>query len=1067
MEDNSKSQPVLKAILPMHRHLFNSPSLHIRVIRGLATICISVTVVCSSTFGDDAPDYLRDVRSILAKSCLKCHGPDEGTREAGLRLDEPSGLFASIDGRTIVAKGDAQHSELARRILSTDPDEQMPPADSGKSLTEQQKQTLIRWIESGAMWEQHWAFVGPVKPQVPTAESAASAKWVRNEIDDFILAAQSGAGLSPSPPADGATLVRRLFLDLIGLPPTVEEAEHWVSTLSVKAERNQTAAGEPLGSVDDVAYSELVDHLLARSEYGERWARHWLDLARYADTNGYEKDRPRSIWPYRDWVIGALNDDMPFDQFTIEQLAGDILPGATRSQKIATGFHRNTMLNEEGGIDPLEFRFHAMTDRVATTGATWLGLTIGCAQCHTHKYDPISHREYYQLFAFLNNADEPSLALPGPDSERQAADNQHEAERLLEELPAHWPMPPGDSGSDAARRRLADQRFSEWLIEQRRTAVIWTALTPVAATSNLPQLTIQADASVLASGDTTKQDYYEIRFAPSVEPVTALRLEALPDDRLPGRGPGTTFYEGAPGDFFLSEITVEAEGLPVALHSATESYTKNKFGNTPVSAALTLDRDVQTGWSVAAAEGERHTAVYLLSQPLPPSQSLTVKMTFGRHFASSLGRFRVSAATGDRLPVARRMPAETEQLLTFDDSALTAEQQQQLFRAFLLNATELAEHAETIRRLQAPPETDTTLVLQERPPENPRPAFRHHRGEYLQPAEQVTPATPAILHAWPAELTRDRLGFARWLVDRRNPLTARVVVNRQWAALFGRGIVPTVDDFGIQGTAPTHPELIDWLAVTFMDDDRWSLKKLHRRMVLSAAWRQTATRRVDAIAVDPENALLAFSRRPRLDAEVIRDSIMKAAGVLSGKRGGPPVRPLQPAGITEVTFGSPAWNVSTGEDRYRRSIYTFIKRTAPFAMVTTFDGPSGEACIARRSRSNTPLQALTLMNDPMFIDLAQASGRSLAAMKDISDEDRVILLFRRLLTRFPVDEERSMLTEFVTRQREAFTRQPELAASVSGTETGTSEPAASAVEIAVWTAMSRTIFSLDESVTRP
>lgn len=1229
-----------------------------RCLSFLLTATLGVLLALSDTaqtIAVEATDFYRDVRPILAKACFHCHGPDEETREAGLRLDRPEGLFGAIDGRRVVMQGDPDHSELIRRIRSDEVDVQMPPADSGKSLTPEQKDVLVKWVTSGASWKEHWAFVPAQLPEVPpVASEIFSNDGSVSEIDCFILEKLSAAGLTLSSPADEPTQIRRVFLDLIGLPPTVEEADHWLAKLQ------DEKSAEISDGTTSSAWQELADHLLSRPEYGERWARAWLDMARYADTNGYEKDRPRSIWPYRDWVINALNDDMPFDQFTVEQLAGDLLPKPTISQRIATGFHRNTMLNEEGGIDPLEFRFHAMTDRVATTGTTWLGLTVGCAQCHTHKYDPLTQREYYQMMAFLNNADEPSLPLPDQTKSQREEENRNRAEQLVKELPQQWPLEqleihssrithaasdrgekltveesdvvvasgdvparttyvidldvadlpvvstlrlsafkrdphagPGraDNGNfvlsevqlslfqkststeekvaeselqlaiksvaatveqanysaalsidgnpetgwaidngrsipttaeatftldsdrlrealamfdsakghiglrvrlqqnhgarhvlgafllavgkslspteqETRRSELVAQKFEEWRNERSHQVVAWTPLKPLAATSNLPHLTILDDASILASGDTTKQDRYEIILEASTEPVSALRLEALPDERLPGGGPGTTYYEGSLGDFYLNELSVFTGSVPMKVASATESYTRNKFGNTPTSAALTLDGDVQTGWSVAGEEGQRHTAVFVFETPIPAFTALKIQMIFGRHFASSLGRFRFSAANSERTPVAMRLTDFEEQLLLKTPELLTSDENSQLMNAFLLNAPEVAKQSEQIRRLLSPVDSTTTLVMQERPPENPRPTFRHHRGEYLQAKEQVTSGTPAFLHEWPDEFPRTRLGFAQWLVHRNNPLTARVIVNRQWAGFFGRGIVATVDDLGIQGTEPSHPELLDWLAVTFMDRDHWSLKSLHRRIVLSRVYRQGGTKRDDAGAKDPENRLLSYAPRFRLDAEIVRDSIVQAAGVLSKKRGGPPVRPLQPKGITEVAFGSPGWDVSEGEDRYRRSIYTFIKRTAPFAMVTTFDGPTGEACIARRNRSNTPLQALTLLNDPMFVDLARASGNHLVRDTDPDDNRKILAVFRRLLTREPDETEMAALKNFVVQHRRMFLDHPEQAAELTGmkAENGGAEAVA---ELATWTALSRALFALDEVVMRP
>jgi hypothetical protein len=1255
--------------MPRLNFLINRPTM--QTVFFIVTTAMALTLSYGSCHAfADGPDFLREVRPILSKACFHCHGPDEETREAELRLDQPDGLFVAKDGHITIERGHADRSEMVRRILSTDPDEQMPPASSGKSLTDAQKKIVVDWVNSGAAWPEHWAFKPPQRPKLPRLERMRTS-WIKNEIDHFVVSRFQTAGLDPSPSAPVETLVRRVFLDLIGLPPTLEEANSWVTRLQEASDKSG-----PDGINDD-AYRKLVEHLLSRPEYGERWARHWLDLARYADTNGYEKDRPRSIWPYRDWVIQALNDDMPFDQFTIEQIAGDMLPNATSSQTIATGFHRNTMLNEEGGIDPLEFRFHAMTDRVATTGTTWLGLTTGCAQCHTHKYDPLTHREYYQLMAFLNNADEPSLALPDDTIRQREEANRKEAERLLAELPSHWPVPtvdliatkilqvsstggeqlsivnadgsgsdidvtgavpdksiytvdiapdseahagllrqidgplefqlhaiatenaagPGRSGngnfvlseieaslisspstltttpaspvtdvtevpvkiasvkasvqqkgyaaksaidgdintgwavdsgrgiardvsasfritpaalrealpklpndtSPALRIRLVQQHgsshvlgrfdlsfvrdpdaadqearrqasleeaFQSWLAGRRQSVAEWTVLTPAKATSNMPFLAIQPDGSVLASGDTTKQDRYEVVLNPSDQPITAIRLEALPDERLPGSGPGTTYYEGSLGDFYLNELNILQNDTPIKVRSATDSYRRNKFGNSPVSASLTIDGDVQTGWSVANAEGQRHTAVYILDTPIPAGSTTKITMTFGRHFASSLGKFRFCATHAANSPVASELSDEEELLLTLSDEQLAASQRATLRRAFMLSSPELAVHAEKIRNLLKPADRTTTLVMSERPAENPRPTFRHHRGEYLQPKEAVSPGTPEFLQAWNAELPKNRLGFAKWLVDRSNPLTARVIVNRHWAALFGRGIVSTVDDFGIQGTAPTHPELLDWLAVTFMDDDRWSIKSLHRRIVLSATYRQHSVASERARTIDPVNELLSHSNRFRLDAEMVRDSIVQAAGVLSKKQGGPPVRPIQPPGITEVAFGSPGWDVSGDDDRYRRSIYTFIKRTAPFAMVTTFDGPTGEACLAERNRSNTPLQALTLLNDPMFIDLAQATGRQLASQKEMTDQDRIQTLFVSLLTREPQRGESAMLVEFVGRQRKQFSADIAGAKKLMEPVQPTADDKTT-VEQATWTAFARALFSLDEVVMRP
>ena len=978
-----------------------------------------------------APDFNREVRPILSNYCFKCHGPDDKARKAKLRFDvRESALREAESGARVIAPGKPEASDLVARITSTDPDEVMPPPAMKKELSAAQKEVLRRWIAAGAKYDAHWAFVAAEgaggRSQESEVRSQGAGGSGENPIDAFIHARLEKEGLEFSPEADAQTLIRRMSFDLTGLPPTTEEVDAFVA----ESIRNPQSA-----------IRNLADRLLASPHYGERWARRWLDLARYADTNGYEKDRERSIWPYRDWVIAALNRDMPFDQFTIEQLAGDLLPGATRDQVVATGFHRNTMLNEEGGIDPLEFRYHAVADRVATTGKTWLGLTTGCAQCHTHKFDPITHREYAQMMAFLNNADEPDLDLPAADAAAQQAQRQVRLAKLLAELPGKWP-----AKADAP----LDQRLEEWLVRERALAVPWTVLRPVEAKSNLPLLTVQADGSVFASGDMTKSDTFELKFRNVPRGITAMRLEALPDERLPRHGPGMAYYEGPKGDFFMGEFQLSADGQPVKFARASESYSKNAMGGAPVNAALAIDGDPQTGWSTSGREGEAHEAVFVAAAPVQ-AQELGLKMMFGRHYACSLGRFRISVTTDPRGGEARAMPEEIERLLALP--ALAADQRAKLREHFLLTAPELAAEAKAIRELRKPPSPPTTLVFRERPPTNPRPTFIHNRGEYTQPTERVEPGVFAFLNPLSAGVARDRLAFARWLVAAENPLTARVTMNRAWAAFFGRGIVKTVDDFGYQGESPTHPELLDWLAVEFVKQG-WSMKKMHRLIVTSATYRQSSRVTPEMLAKDRENRWLARGPRVRLEAEMIRDAALRVAGLLNEKVGGPSVYPPQAAGVTEVAYGSPKWAVSAGAERYRRGLYTFAKRTAPYAMFTTFDAPSGEACTAQRDVSDTPMQALTVLNDVVFIEAAQTLGRTLAAQAG-TVEERIAWLFRRIFARLPREEERAALVKFFHAQRQ---RGDIDAAALAGKGEG------DVTERAAWTSLARALFNLDEAV---
>ncbi len=970
-----------------------------------------------------AVDYQREVRPILSDHCFKCHGPDESTREADLRLDEP----ATAKEASAIIPHHPEKSLLMERILTHDQDDLMPPPSANKPLSEAQKGILRQWIEEGAVYTRHWAYIQPKEATLPKVPNF-SGNTQRNAIDSFIHAKVAQQGLPLSPQADPATLLRRVSLDLIGLPPTPQEAAAFKQAWLKDA---------------DAAYEQLVTRLLESPHYGERWARRWLDLARYADTNGYEKDRPRSIWPYRDWVIQALNEDMPFDRFTVEQLAGDMLPQATLPQRIATGFHRNTMLNEEGGIDPLEFRYHAMVDRVATTGTTWLGLTTGCAQCHTHKFDPILHTEYFGLMAFLNNADEPEQDIVQLGAERDQTQRDEQAARLLASLPEQWPTPKETPLPPDQRRQAAEAAFQSWLSKEQARNVAWQTQQPTRWESNLPILTPQPDGSVFVSGDITKSDTYRLTFPKIPKGTTAVRLEVLPDERLPAHGPGLCYYEGPKGDFFLGELEVLTDGKPLPLRTAKESYSKNHFGKTPATALLAMDGDLQTGWSCAGRCGERHEAVFILKEPLAAETTLEVKMQFGRHYACSLGRFRISTTvTTD--PAARDLNDTAATLLNQPTSQLTQPQRQVLFEHFLLQTPELEKAAKAILAVRKPTEHLTTLVMRERPANEPRETFRHHRGEYSQPKEKIEPHTPAFLHTFPEGLPRNRLGFARWLTSSDNPITARVVMNRTWAGFFGRGIVKTIQDFGYQGDYPTHPELLDWLALEFARSG-WSMKHMHRLMVMSETYRQSSMASPEARQKDPENRWLSHAPRLRLDAELIRDSVLKASDLLNPKIGGPSVFPPQPEGATEAAYGKSDWTPSTGSDRYRRGLYTHMKRTAPFAMFSTFDGPSGEACLANRETSDTPLQALTLLNDISIQEASQALGKKIAQTSG-TETERIHQLFQRILCRPPTEDETASLLTFIQTQTQA-------------------KPAPSDPSLP-WTLAVRALFNLDEFVTR-
>ncbi|MBA2117037.1 PSD1 and planctomycete cytochrome C domain-containing protein [Bremerella alba] len=1006
-------------------------------------ICFATSIAAASigsrpALAENSIDFNRDIRPIFAARCFACHGPDESHREADLRLDERD---AAVDYGAIVP-GTPDESLLLERIMTDDPDLQMPPPHTNDTLTTEQKAKFRQWIEEGAPYAEHWAFVPPEKPPLP---EVANPSWPSGGIDRFVLARLEKAGLTPSPEADRYALVRRVYLDLIGLPPTPAEADAFVN------------------DQDPQAYEKLVDRLLTSSHYGERWAREWLDLARYSDTNGYEKDRQRSIWPYRDWVIRAINEDMPFDQFTIQQIAGDMLPDATQSQKIATGFHRNTMLNEEGGIDPLEYRFYAMVDRVATTGTVWLGLTVGCAQCHTHKYDPITHTDYYSFMAMLNNADEPDLRIHASDVAQRRQEIAAQIEKLSAELASQFPPAEGEGEQEERRQANLQAKRSSWLASARQEAAPWQTLRATKSESSLPKLESLPDHSILSSGDITKRDVFTVTYSLDANqlPLTAIRLEVMADPRLPDGGPGRAYYEGREGDFFLSELSASFAGQPIKLDGASHSYGKIGIGSGSgnADAANVLDGNGSTGWSTAEREGESHQLVVNLVEPITTAGELKIELLFERHFAASVGRFRVSATAVDRPVSAKEMPVEVEALLVKPPEELSPQQQKQIDQYYLSVTPELAEARKPIEALRSKlPEFPKTLVMQERPADNPRKTFLHHRGEYLSPKELVTPRVPKFLRDDSFEGPTNRLELAQWLVSEENPLTARVVVNRSWQTLFGRGLAESSGDFGTQSDPPTHPKLLDYLACSLMESG-WSMKSLHRQIVLSATYRQTADVSAEHRVNDPANRLLSRGPRFRVDAEIVRDMMLAASGKFSDKMYGPGVFPPQPESVTALAYGSFQWKPSTGNDRYRRSIYTFSKRTTPFAAFSVFDAPSGEVCTAKRDRSNTPLQALTLLNDAMYVELAQAlafaSQHNASTPEEIAEN-----IFRRLLTRPPEEDELKAIFAYRNQQLSRLLS-GELDVQAIGSQKSNSP------EQAAWAMVARSLMNLDEAVTKP
>jgi cytochrome c553 len=1016
----------------------------------IANLCL---LVLASAFAagpargaDDLPpaaartvDFERDIRPILTRSCLRCHGAKK--QEGGLRLHAKAPALAGGDSGAAIVPGKGAESRLVRYVAGLDEDHVMPPEGAAAPLTEEQVGLLRAWIDQGATWPEagaaagngsdHWAFRKPIRRDLPAVKHAA---WPRTPIDRFVLARLEKEGLEPSPEAGRETLLRRVTLDLTGLPPTPEEREAFLADPSPDA------------------YERLVDRLLASPRYGERWARRWLDRARYADTNGYEKDRERSIWPYRDWVVRALNADMPFDRFTIEQIAGDLLPNATLDQRVATGFHRNTMINEEGGIDVAEFRHAAMVDRVQTTATVWLGLTLGCAQCHSHKYDPLTQREYYRFFALLDNADEPEIPLPDPvvDAKRAAIEAKIAARESERE--GHFP------GGDEARAKA----FAAWLEGMRSKSVPWTPVAPSGLVSRKgATFDVLADRSVLVSGDKPNNDVYELELPLDGGSVTAIRLEALPHDSLPDGGPGRAPLFSV-GDFILTNV--EAEVLPgdpdgsprpLAFAGATESYAEAKR-----SAALAIDGDRDTGWSVKGGIGKPHAAVFALKEPIAARAGDRLRLVL-HQFAihqMTLGHFRVSLTGAPGPVVASGLPAEVEDLVV-----RSKDKAPELRTYHLAVAPELAEFNRSIEALRrSRPDRITTMVMEERRPEHRRTTHIHARGEFLRPGEAVEPGVPAVLPPLPSDAPADRLALARWLVAPENPLGARVLANTTWAAFFGRGLVGTPEDFGTRGERPSHPELLDWLA-TEIHRLGWSQKALHRLIVTSAVYRQSSAATSEQVARDPRNELLARGPRFRVEAEAVRDLALAASGLLAERLGGPSVHPPQPEGVTALAYGNNPWPTSTGPDRYRRGLYTFLKRTAPYASFATFDQPTSEVACVRRERSNTPLQALTLLNDPVFVEAAQALARRVLREAPGSEAGRVARAYLLCLGRLPRPSEAAKVGAFLAAQRAALTAPGADPKALAGADL----PAgADPVEVAAWTALSRVLLNLDETITR-
>ncbi|HYT61291.1 MAG TPA: PSD1 and planctomycete cytochrome C domain-containing protein [Haliangiales bacterium] len=1166
--------------------------------------------VSAGAAGKDAVDFDRDIRAILSDKCFACHGPDEKERKAKLRFDRKDDAFQPLkSGDFAIVPGHPEKSALIARITTKDEDDLMPPPKSGKKLTPAQIELLQRWIAEGAKWQSHWSFVKPERPPLPALKDQ---RWPRNEIDYFVLARLEKEKLKPSPQADKPTLLRRATYDLTGLPPTPQEVDAFL------ADKNPDA------------YEKLVDRLLDSPRYGEHEARYWLDAARYADSHGYHIDSDRSMWKYREWVINAFNQNLPFDEFTTEQLAGDLLQDATSPQKIASGYVRCNMSTGEGGAIEDEYRCKYTFDRVETTSTIWLGLTMTCARCHTHKYDPIQQREYYGLYALFNRLDESIMDgnKPNPDPflklpTKEQAERQERLKKLIDEgqAKAEEPVPE----LDAAQARWANQ----W---HERLNTGWTPLAPTGMKStNGSEFILLDDQSVLVEGPNPETDVHELTLPLAPGLLTAIRLEALPHESLPNQSSA----RAEDGRFELSEF--EAELVTTDAEGKSGEPKKLKFGRAAADSgehdkeiAKAIDGKPDTAWTIPTnAVTGPHRALFVLGKPMKvgTNDELRVRLRYETSKSMrALGHFRLAVAQDETLghlliPTKSGLwraigPFKSEGLL----AGLAAEYKPEKEIDFSKSYPGVREEIKWIekpefedgkshvlvdelhgvhgvyylyRTLKSPDDRQTDLRLRaddlfkvwvngepvleqstKRDPENgpakfsvhlkqgdniillkvvnyqgachfafnadlddadnlpdkiavvlaatgepagsdkapvrdfyrratspafkelydqmarwreqneavekaipttmiakeadkPRDTFVLVRGEYDKKGEKVEPGVPAILPPWPRNAPKNRLGLAQWLLDPSHPLTARVTANRFWQQCFGVGIVKTVEDFGVQGERPFHPELLDWLANEFIRSG-WDVKHLQRLILTSATYRQSSRLTPELLARDPENRLLARGPRFRVDAEEVRDTALFVSGLLVENEGGHSVKPWQPSGLWEaVSYNNAQKYVSdTGEGQYRRSLYIYWKRQSPPPNMLIFDAPTREYCVVRRPRTNTPLQALTLLNDPQFVEAARAFAQRIMTEADDDPKKRIIYAFRLATARVPAADEINVLLDVYRRQLAEYRNDKDAAEKLLNVGGFRPKSDLDKSELAAWTTIASMLLNLDETVTK-
>ncbi len=995
-------------------------------------------------------EFSRDVKPLLAEHCIKCHGPDKA--EGGLDLSQRESAIKKADsGETPIVPGKVDASHLIARISSDNPDVRMPPGDE-KPLNASEIALLKKWIESGAEYQTHWSFRPLESPAIP---KVSNPSWVKNPIDSFVLADLEKKSVKPSPEAKPHQLIRRLYLDLIGLLPSPEQVEAFE-----KAYRSVNADA----STADRAYSKVVDELLASKHFGERWGRHWLDLARYADSDGYEKDRPRpDAYVYRDWVIHAFNSNMPFDQFTIEQLAGDLLPNATPSQRIATAFNRQTLTNTEGGTDQEEFRVAATFDRTDTLGSVWLGLTVGCAKCHTHKYDPIPHTDYYRLFAFFNEADE--FVEKIPTGTEETSDYLAELLPLEQALQNRYQVIyPDEQRWEAEQRELVEKGLNTPLkVEEAELNIFATSKSGLSFTK-------QNDGTLLASIDSESgkkvpaTDTYSLLIDGLPENFSGFRIESAPDKAVEKSRAGLSKN----GNFVISRVSAEIvnpEGERVRelpLQSAEASFEQTGF---KAADALAKKANTKKGWAISPRltqpnwwQARTNAAI-----KLKPNERvrLTVEQAYGDQHL--LGRFRVRVLTGDTRDL--HLTKEIINALKMYPEKRINETRDTLFNFYAKQDPVVQDLLAKIEAVHKKAQSQVMPVRMLATSRKNRPTFRFDRGDFLSPAEQVQPGTLQVLPPLNAVGQKPtRLDLARWLVGKENALTPRVVANQFWMRLFGAGIVRSVGDFGVRGEIPSHPELLDWLAKTYRDDLNWNTKEYIKTIVMSNTYRQSSSHRPDMIDHDPLNQWLSRQNRLRVEAELVRDLALQVSGLLSPKIGGPSVFPPMPPELAKLSYANNfSWTDSKGEDRYRRGMYTFFKRTIPHPTLMTFDCPDANLTCVNRGVSNTPLQALALLNNESFLEASQALAKRLLASSKRNEAETISQAIRVCLTREPQAEELERLESLLDHARDYYQDHPEEVEAFVGDHTVPGIPNS---EVASWIATVRVLINLDEFITR-